>query len=403
MTKLCTRCVPVVAAIFLSGCAVEKSSNPLSPAVAGPIAGVVISHPNLLEPGQNWELRSKDQPIILLVQNADTNGNRPLTYSFDIAADSEFKNIVFARAGVAPGTDGFTRLQLPDKLAAGTYWWRTRAQDGANSGPYSPVKSFEVRATVVLAPPTLTLPSNGSTIGGLVPEFKIKAGDRSGVVGELEYTLQVANNSSFTSIAAIFVQKESWPETLLAPSYSFLYSKTYYLRVRVRHMDEGGETSNWSAVQTFKTPAPPAAPPPIDPGPGPDPGSVPGSNPDVCNSNDGDDIASCIEAKYPGYLAANVSLSKRKENMAFLRNRMIEHGKCKGLNLGLNMKRGDPNDISYDFIVWRRSGKPDQGVDIASGYDDTKKKLNLTWYDGYGADKSYGHPYYKDYGPVNCN
>jgi hypothetical protein len=391
--------VPAVAAILMAGCQMEKSSNPLSPAIAGPIAGVVISHPNLLEPGQNWELRSKDQPVTLLVQNADTNGARPLTYSFDIAADSEFKNIVFARSGVAPGTDGFTRLQLPDKLAAGTYWWRTRAQDGANVGAYSPVKSFEVRATVVLSPPTPTQPSNGSTVGGLVPEFKIKAGDRSGVVGELEYTVQVANNSSFTSIAAIFVQKESWPETLVATGYSFLYSKTYYWRVRVRHMDEGGETSNWSAVQTFKTPAAPAPPPPTDPGS--DPGSTPGSNPDVCNSNDGDDIAACIEARYPGYLAAGVSLDKRKSNMAFLRDRMIEHGKCKGLNLGLNLKRGGP-EISYDFIVWRRSGKPDQGVDIASGYDDTKKKLNLTWYDGYGPP-NYGHPYYKDFGPVNCN
>jgi hypothetical protein len=164
-------------------------------------------------------------------------------------------------------------------------------------------------------------------------------------------------------------------------------------------MDEGGETSNWSAVQTFKTPAAPAPPPSTDPGP--DPGSTPGSNPDVCNSNDGDDIAACIEARYPGYLAAGVSLDKRKSNMAFLRDRMIEHGKCQGLNLGLNLKRGGP-EISYDFIVWRRSGKPDQGVDIASGYDDTKKKLNLTWFDGYGPP-NYGHPYYKDFGPVNCN
>ena len=28
--------------------------------------------------------------------------------------------------------------------------------------------------------------------------------------------------------------------------------------------------------------------------------------------------------------------------MEFLRDRMIEHGKCKGLNLGLNLKRGGP-------------------------------------------------------------
>ena len=95
------RCTPfllgVLAATMLSACQVEKSANPLSPAIAGPVEGVVISTPNLLEPGQDWEMRSRDQPLKMLFQNADTNGARPLKYSFDIATDGEFKNIVFAR------------------------------------------------------------------------------------------------------------------------------------------------------------------------------------------------------------------------------------------------------------------------------------------------------------------
>ena len=112
----------------------QKSANPLSPAIAGPVEGVVISTPNLLEPGQDWEMKSRDQPVKLLFQNADTNGVRPLKYSFDIALDADFKNIVFARTGIEPSAAGATQFQLPDKLAAGTYWWRTRAEDGANTG-----------------------------------------------------------------------------------------------------------------------------------------------------------------------------------------------------------------------------------------------------------------------------
>jgi hypothetical protein len=382
--------------VFLAGCQVQKSANPLSPAIAGPIEGVVISHPNLLEPGQDWELRTRDQPVTLLIQNADTSGERPLEYSIEIASDAEFKNIVFARTGVDPGGDGFTRLLLPDKLAAGTYWWRTRAEDGANTGPYSPVKNFQVLAPVVLAPPTPSSPSNGSTINGLVPQFKIKAGERSGVTDDLEYILQVSNNSTFSSIAAIFTQKESWPETRIATGYSFLYSKTYYWRVRAWHTGDGADQSNWSPVFTFRTPAPPVMAPPDNPNPGPTPSP---SNPSTCNSSGGSDIASCIEARYPSYLAAGVSLGRREANMQFLRDRMIEHAKCRGLDVGLNLKRGGPS-ISNDFIAWKTGGHV-EGVDIASAYDDTHSRLNLQWH-RYGPP-DYGFPHYKSYGAVNCN
>lgn len=399
MTRLCTKFVVGAAALFLTACQVQKSANPLSPVVAGPIEGVVISTPNLLEPGQDWEMKTRDQPLKLLFQNADTSGERPLTYAFDIASDAEFKNIVFARTGIEPSSGPVTTFQLPDKLAAGTYWWRTRAEDGANTGPYSEVKSFNVLAEVVLAPPIPSSPSNGGTVSDNTPAFKIKAGNRSGVTADIEYIVQVSNNSSFSSIAAIFTQKETWPETRINNGYEFLYSRTYYWRVRAWHTADGSDLSNWSSTFTFKTPPEPVAPPPPPPPDGGGGGGG-GTNPNTCNSSAGKDIAACIEARYPQYLAAGVSLDRRKANMAFLRDRMIEHGNCRGLDLGLNLKRGGPS-ISYDFLVWRRSGHPDTGVDIAGGYDDTRKRLSLGWLT-YGADRNYGHPYYKNYGPVNC-
>jgi hypothetical protein len=392
--KLCTRLlIAPVAAVALTACQVEKSANPLSPSIAGPIEGVVISTPHLLEPGQDWEMKSRDQPLKLLIQNAGTNGARPLKYSIEIATDSAFKNIIFARTGVEPGADGRTQLQLPDKLAAGTYWWRTRAEDGANASPYSDIKSFQVLAEVVLQAPSPSSPGNGSTLADLTPTFIVRAGNRSGTTSALEYTLQVANNSSFSSIAAIFVVGEAGSQTTIDPNYSFLYSRTYYWRVRARHTLDS-EVSNWSSTRTFKTPDAPAPPAPTPTDPSPSPG-----NPSACNSNDGDDIADCIEARYPQYLVANVSLSKREENTKFLRNKIIEHAKCKGLDVGLNLKRGGP-EISVDFIAWRRSGRT-EGVDVVSGWDDTKRRLSLSWHT-YGPP-NYGHPYYKDYGPVSCS
>ena len=76
--------------------------------------------------------------MTLLIENAGSNGVRPLTYSFDIATDAGFSNKVFSRDGIAQGDGGRTSLRMSDALATGhTYYWRARAQDGANTGPYA--------------------------------------------------------------------------------------------------------------------------------------------------------------------------------------------------------------------------------------------------------------------------
>jgi hypothetical protein len=147
------------------------------------------------------------------------------------------------------------------------------------------------------------------------------------------------------------------------------------------------------APQPTPTPQPEPAPAPA-PSPSPD-----ATGPVKCSGNTGKLIVECVEKAYPSRLAAGVSLQTRTANMQFLRDRIIETAKCKGLDVGLNLKRGGPS-ISTDFLVWRHDGLT-EGVDIGAGYDDTKKPLNLMWYT-YGPP-NYGHPYYKDYGHVNCN
>jgi hypothetical protein len=69
MLKLGTKLlVGAAAAVFLTACEVQKSANPLSPAIAGPVEGSFISTPNLLEPGLGWEMRGRDQPLKLLLR-----------------------------------------------------------------------------------------------------------------------------------------------------------------------------------------------------------------------------------------------------------------------------------------------------------------------------------------------
>src|SRR3954453_4079604 len=145
MSPTLPSCGVLAAALSLSACEASKSSNPLSPSVAGPIPGIEISAPKMLEPGPASKISIEQQPVTLLIENAGSNGPRPLSYSFDIATDTGFSNKVFSREGVAQGDGGRTSLRLVDSLATGhTYYWRVRAQDGANTGPYATPRSFDI-------------------------------------------------------------------------------------------------------------------------------------------------------------------------------------------------------------------------------------------------------------------
>lgn len=252
---------PMVALVVVAACEHTKSSNPLSPTIAGPIPGVEITQPRLLEPGQGVKFKDKEQPITLLIENASTTGVRPLVYAFQIAADAGFTNIVFSRQDVGQGEGGRTSLRLQDKLALGrTYYWRAWAYDGANTGPMASSRSFEVYPPVVINPPALVSPSSGSTITSLAVGLKIQNSGRSGPAGNVHYVYQLATNQSFSSLVS---GNSDQPEnasgqTTWAPS-GLTYSTTYYWRVSA---SDGETSSGWSSVWSFRTPAPAPTPTP---------------------------------------------------------------------------------------------------------------------------------------------
>src|SRR4051794_16754746 len=98
--QLCA-CLSVL--VIAAGCEATKSSTPLSPTIAGPIPGVGITPPLIVEPKDNISISSDQQPVTLTIQNAQSSGVRPLTYTFEVASDTDFTNKVFARDSVAPG------------------------------------------------------------------------------------------------------------------------------------------------------------------------------------------------------------------------------------------------------------------------------------------------------------
>jgi hypothetical protein len=250
--------------LALSACEQVKSSNPLSPAIAGPIAGVNISAPQTMSPASNAQIAVDQQPIALTVQNAVTNGVRPLSYVFDIAADPSFQGLAFTQTGVAPGANGQTSFRLPQNLPAEhTYYWRAHAEDGANTGTYA-TSSFSVFTPVVIQPPTLVSPANASTATSLKPTLTVSDSNHSGPVGAISYLFQVAADPNMSNIVTTGQVPESPSQTNFAMTATLTGGSTYYWRARAL---DTSHTSVFSSISSFQTPAAPSAPSPA-PGPG---------------------------------------------------------------------------------------------------------------------------------------
>jgi hypothetical protein len=284
-------CLSLAAAAAMSAtCAKsEKSENPLSPYIAGPMPGVEITLPVLLEPGQGWRLKSNEQPITLLVENAASNSPRPRLYRFEVAADGGFRTIVFSREGIAEGAggqSGRTALRLPDRLQDGrVYFWRARAYDGANTGSFAVGLNFEIQLPSRIFEPQPIEPQSGQTTASNPPHLKIRNSQKQGPVNPVNYLFQLSANNAFTDIAAQgSVPENGGGETVYLPAAVLQAQATYYWRV----LGSDGQVHSEWATSSFRTAA-------SSPGPsGPLPPPPPGGN---C-SGAPLDVVTCRRAQY---------------------------------------------------------------------------------------------------------
>jgi hypothetical protein len=243
--------------LVLAACTgLDKSENVLSPTVAGPIPGVAIGMPTLLDPRDGKNIPVGSQVIDLLIQNSPTNGQRPLSYRFEVATDANFSTLLYMKEGIPPGDGNRTSLRLPDSMATSrTYYWRARAGDGANTGPFSGLAVFNIYTPIVIEKPIPMLPVNGITLAGLAPSFLIGNAPRSGPVGAIVYTIEVADSDSFGNKYAVWSVAEQPAQTKLDAPAPLPQNKLYYWRATA-----GGP---WSNTATFRTPlvTPPTPPP----------------------------------------------------------------------------------------------------------------------------------------------
>ncbi len=211
---LVLRSLALLTAVVSGGCEVSKSSNPLSPTVAGPIPGVSITAPTPVEPATGQKIEADKQPITLTVQNATTSGVRPLSYAFEIATDVKFAHKVFTRDKVTSGDGGKTSLRLPDALATGrTYYWRALAQDGANTGDYAEGVNFDIYTPIVINAPSPLSPAENSTVNTVRPPFTVANATRSGPVGAINYFFELSDDYSFATRVATLTTAEMAGQT----------------------------------------------------------------------------------------------------------------------------------------------------------------------------------------------
>ena len=241
----------LVVVLGLTACEASKSANPTAPSVAGPIPGVNITAPKPLEPYAGSQLTATSQPQTLLIENPSTNGQRPIWLELEVATDEQFQNVVHQADRIQPGDGGRTSYRLPAALAAGsTYYWRSRALDGANTGPYSAVSSFAVIVEVEIGAPAPIAPSGNANTNK--PEFKVANATITGTTG-VAYRFEVARTPDFSQLAAVVTVPVGNGTTAMSLG-ELPYKTTFYWRVM------GSDTihlSPYSMVMSFTTPDPP--------------------------------------------------------------------------------------------------------------------------------------------------
>ena len=139
----------------LAGCT-EKSRNPLSPSIAGPIVGVSLTAPGLMSPTDGALIKVDDQPVRVTFANGVSDGERPVAYNVQLALDSEFRQVVHEATQIPADPSGQTTHELPAGLnPETTYYWQVQTDDGANASELSGASSFEVFTPVVIEPPQI--------------------------------------------------------------------------------------------------------------------------------------------------------------------------------------------------------------------------------------------------------
>ena len=302
---------------------------------------------------------STKQPITLVIDNSSSNGPRPLSYTFEVAADTNFTTKVFTREGISPGS-GRTSLRLPDALATGrTYFWRSQAQDGANASGFSSPVSFSVFTPRRHRRARSDFSGNNTKVSSPRPTFTWANAATTGPAGNIIYEIEVADNDAFAARFAGWVVDETSRSDERATAFRRSARQVALLARAglIRRTSGPGPKLERSKCRTYRLPvaaveeaavpsrAVPAAPPARDPG------SIGG----VCSS---------VKARV---LAAGINLNHGPGECGRFEVTKRVAWELRADGVGLMAKVGSQNGCS----ATNTTNEPKYGVDVVMYRDGT--------------------------------
>jgi hypothetical protein len=258
--KLKSLCLCSVLSVLVGAWACTKTS-PARPSdiegtgtadsVTDATTGITLTTPTPVTPTDNQQFKFTDQQLTLVVKNAVTTGTTALTYGFEVATDAGFAAKVYSKDGVAEGP-GLTALKIDRLAGAKTYYWRAKATSGSLAGPYTSPRSFAVGPEVVIQVPVLGDPPSNTSVDQQ-PTLNVNTVQRTGPTGPIFYRFEVAEASSFSSLAytATVAERTDLPYTPHKVTTKLVAEKTYFWRVQASD-PASGATSPYSSVAQFK-------------------------------------------------------------------------------------------------------------------------------------------------------
>lgn len=213
-------------------------------------------------------------PVTLTVNNAIDLDGDALTYSFWVATDPGFTQVVATALNVVEGTNQTSATLSSFSPTNGQqYWWRCRANDGQLNSDYSNAWTFWYadistgdECQTPPGVPTALSPTDSSDGGSLQPQLCIaNSTPAPGCLDPQVYIFEVYANQYLTILAVppdtVDEDTDSTCCTVPAPLGSGRY---YWWRVRCSN---GTAMSGWAGPNVFHTPNT-LPPPPTAAGPG---------------------------------------------------------------------------------------------------------------------------------------
>ena len=210
-----------------------------------------LTTPGVVSPSPNSKVPFGGQPLKLVVANATSTARDGATYTFQVATDDAFRNVVFTKSGVPAGAGGQTSVSIDPLNERTTYFWRALVTSGGD-GPASPTAAFTVGAKVTLGAPGIISPRQGASVAQN-PTLTVSNVVRSGPADHVFYQFEVAEDPGFGKIIykATVAEREGASTTDHTVTLKLNDQQFYFWRARATVPEEGATGPN-SEIESFK-------------------------------------------------------------------------------------------------------------------------------------------------------